>query len=758
MLEQQEVQRQIARGRKAIDILTGEILKHVVDWASWDDSYSFMENGNREYIRSNCSSSTFSNLDFDLFLYFRTDGSLFAGFALDDKGEVVTPSADLVSQIQKDPRLGSVPEDWSPVNGVVLVKGQPLLVAAAPILTSEGEGPVRGILLMGRYLSSSRLWEAAASANLSMSLVSSQDKPSSLSFEQSEVIRVEDVDNISGYFLLLDGLGREVATIRVPVDRWIFRQGRVSQKYLLLNLLVSGIVVVVAMLLLVNRLVLARLARMNNCVLQIRNSGDLNLRLPVKGEDELENLAVSINETLDSLRDTQETLRYDALHDPLTRLANRSLLFKCISENLEQVRQGADWTFAVLLIDIDHFKLINDSFGHIAGDELLVMAANRLGLYFRKEDMLARLGGDEFAVLLHRLADANEAVDLAKGLLNHLKEPMVWEGHRLFLSASIGIAMGLERYSEPEQLLRDADTAMYQVKQGGRNGFALFNACMHERVVERLTLHNHLRGAGRRGELLVYYQPLFELATGRIHGFEALVRWNHPDLGLLTPDRFIPLAESGGFMGEIDTWVFEEVCHRLARWQDQFGIGQSLVVSVNLSCVHGQLLDVIPALCQILARTGIPGRCLGLEITESALSVAKKDLICRLDELRKLGVQLYLDDFGTGYSSLSRLYHMPVDLLKIDRTFITELDSGKGEIVNAIIRMAHGLGLKVVAEGIEFENQATHLLQCGCDYGQGFLYSRPLTEENATRLLGNLSGKKIEWGATDRGEEAYLMS
>jgi diguanylate cyclase (GGDEF)-like protein len=740
-LEKKEVQRQIARGRQVVNSLLEELGKHALDWATWDDTYEYMENGNEEYVRTNFPATTFVNLDFDFFLYFGTDGCLFSGFVHDGNGAVISPSDEFIALIRKNRQMVNVPQDLSRVIGVIRVNDRPILAAAVPILTSEGEGPSRGTLVIGRYLTAERLQKAADSAGLSLVLVPPADIPEILSPEKTELIRAEGEKTISGFFLVTDALGQSVVTFKVNASRWIFGQGRTSQHYLLLNLVASGIVIIVAMLLLVNRLVLARLARINHCVAQIRNSGDLNVRLPVKGKDELETLAVTINHTLDALQNTQETLRHDALHDPLTGLANRALLFQRTQEILDRVGEEASPAFALLLIDFDHFKLINDSYGHLAGDHLLVFTANRLSLYFRKEDVVARLGGDEFAVLLAPVADANEAIGLAKGLLDQLKEPMVWEDQPLYLSASIGVAMGLGRYSQPEQLLRDADTAMYRAKQGGRNGVALFHAAMRERVVERLALHNQLRGAERRGELRVFYQPLLELATERITGFEALVRWDHPELGLLTPDRFIPLAESGGFMGEIDTWVFQEVCQCLTRWQDQFGIGQSLAVSVNLSCLHSHLLDVIPELCQILARTGVPGCCLGLEITESGLSVAKKDFIRKLCELRDRGVRVYLDDFGTGHSSLSRLYDMPVDVLKIDRTFITELDSGKGEIAHAIIKMAHGLGMKVVAEGIEFEKQAAQLLAYGCDYGQGYLYSKPLSEENASRFLRNFFGK-----------------
>jgi diguanylate cyclase (GGDEF)-like protein len=745
-LEQQEVQRQIVRGRETVSSLLAELAKHARDWANWDDTYAYMEDGNQEYIRSNLPATTFSQLDFDLFLYFGRNGDLFSGF-LHENHKVVTPSESIISSFAQRRKLVRVPEDLSQVTEVILVDGRPMLVASAPILTSDGEGPSRGTLLIGRYLTEKRLHAAAKSAGLILSLVNPAESPIGLDLDHTELVKVAGENAIIGFFLLVDGGGKSVATIRVDGSRWIFLQGRAGQRYLLINLVAAGVVFVIVVLLLVNRLILARLAAMDSDVARIRKSNDLTVRLPVQGKDELDGLAITINQTLDELLKTQEIFRHDALHDPLTGLGNRTLLFKRIDECLKSLTVRTGSSFALLLIDMDHFKLVNDSFGHLAGDQLLILAARRLEKFFREKDTIARLGGDEFSVLLDPVEDAKEALTFAKGLLAQFKDPLVWDHHRLHISASVGIAMGLKNYTEPEQLLRDADTAMYQAKRGGRNGVALFDANMRERVVERLGLYNNLRDAAERGELCVHYQPLFELATGRLHGFEALVRWDHPDWGMLTPDRFIPLAESGGFMGEIDIWVFHEVCRCISHWQDCYGIGQSLVVSVNLSCVHSQLLDIFPTLGQILVMTGVDGRCVGLEITESVLSVAKSDFIESLSEIRKQGVRLYLDDFGTGHSSLNRLYQLPVDILKIDRSFITDLDAGKSKIAGAVIKMAHGLGMKVVAEGIEYKQQETQLLEHGCDYGQGYLYSKPLPEENATRLLQDYLGM-------DRGDKA----
>lgn len=736
-LEQHQAERQMVLGRLMVEGFLAELGKHTRDWAFWDDTCDFMRNGNQAYVRSNLPSATFSQLDFDLFLYFRPDGTLHAGFAYDELQDAVgSPSAACVAAVRENRALTGMLETVPLVTGVIQVEGRPLMVAASPILTSAGEGPSSGTLMIGRYLTPARLQAAAEAAGLDLALLPPGGEDPPLSAAEPTLIRVEGDDCLAGYFRLADTLGRDVATIRVNTSRWIRRQVKTSERYLMLNLVVTGVIFLVVVMVLLNRLILARLARLDKGVATIRHAGDLDVRLPVQGRDELECLAATINDTLDTLQQTQNALRHDALHDPLTGLANRTLFFQRVEAAMETARREPCSTIAVLMIDIDHFKLINDSFGHVAGDELLILVARRLCLSFRREDTVARLGGDEFAVLLAPLKDENEALLLARRLLDHLRNPISWERQSLHLSASVGIAPCREYYSSPEQLLRDADTAMYRAKQGGRNCVALFDETMREEVVTHLSLQNDLRGAAGRGELRVRYQPLFELAGGRLHGFEALVRWDHPQLGMLSPARFIPLAESGGFMGEIDIWVFREACRCMSRWQTHYHCGDAFHMSVNLSCTHGQLLEVIPELCGILAASDIDGRCIGLEITESALAVAKGDFIRQLCALKAQGVRLYLDDFGTGHSSLSRLHQLPIDVLKIDRSFIAGLDAGKGEIARTIVTLAHGLGMTVVAEGVETRAQADNLREHGCDFGQGFLFSKPLTETDATRLLG----------------------
>ena len=407
-LEKHEAAQQIDQAQSIVNVLLEALARHAQDWAHWDDTYAYIENGNVDYVRSNLPAETFSELDVDLFLYFSRNGTLFSGFQYSADHSVVRASDKCVSDIMQNHQFVQIAEGNPPLNGVMLVEGRPMLVTAASVLTSGGEGPCRGTLLVGRYLTEARLLPVARTAGLSLSLVSAQLLPQ-LSVDSPTMVRVEGEDIVAGYALLADGHGRRVAILRVDASRWIFNQGKKSQHYLMLNLVAAGALFVVLLLILLHRLILSRLARLDKGVAMIREDGDLSIRLPVEGKDELECLAATINETLETLQKTQQALRHDALHDPLTGLANRALFFHKVHEAMENQRKDPQVAFAMLLIDIDHFKLINDSFGHGAGDELLMLSAERLRRFFREGDTVARLGGDEFAVLLDPLRDEVDA-------------------------------------------------------------------------------------------------------------------------------------------------------------------------------------------------------------------------------------------------------------------------------------------------------------------------------------------------------------
>ncbi|MEA5417583.1 EAL domain-containing protein [Spirulina sp. CCNP1310] len=429
----------------------------------------------------------------------------------------------------------------------------------------------------------------------------------------------------------------------------------------------------------------------------------------------------------------EENLRYNATHDALTGLWNRAYFLKQVTHCL--IEQQYVPAFAVLFLDLDGFKLVNDSLGHWLGDALLVAIARRLQTCLRPTDTLARLGGDEFTILITPLGTNAAAIALANKILKILAEPFDIAGHRVFTGASIGIVPHQPHYRQAEELLQDADIAMYRAKAQGKNRAVCFDPLMRQAIVRRQQLDTDLRSAIQQNQLCLYYQPIMNLQTQTLIGFEALIRWQHPTAGWLSPSEFIPLAEERGQIEALGEWVLRQACIQGRLWQEQFR-GYPLTMSVNLSSrqLKPQLSDRIAL---ILAETGLNPKTLKLEITETALMDDPQGAIAILKALRGQKIQICIDDFGTGYCSLSYLHRFPLDVLKIDKSFIDYIDQNSEdmEIVRAIISLAQGLNLSIIAEGIESIPQLEMLRQLDCPYGQGYLFFQPLTVETATQLL-----------------------
>jgi len=432
----------------------------------------------------------------------------------------------------------------------------------------------------------------------------------------------------------------------------------------------------------------------------------------------------------------EERLEHQALHDPLTRLPNRRLFADRLAHALEGTRRRGRGV-AVLFMDLDDFKVVNDSLGHEVGDLLLTVVAQRLERLLRPEDTLARFGGDEFVVLLESAENPGEGVRVAQRITDELKRPFALEGRELYVSASVGISFGTVRTKSPADLLRDADTAMYRAKEGG-GGFRVFDQAMYERVARRLDLENDLRRAIEQGEFVLHYQPIFDFGSQRIWGTEALVRWDHPKRGLLGPDEFVTVAEETGLIIPIGCWALEEACRRTKEWQDGNPHTRHLRVIVNLSAKQLRHPGCEETIRRALTRSGLSAESLGLDVTETAFIDALEGNWLALERIRTMGVRISIDDFGMGYSSLSYLKRLPADTLKIDKSFL----SGFGEkaedtaIVRMVIDVGHTLGMEVVAEGVEKWAQAALLAETGCDMAQGYHFSEPLVAEDVPGFLG----------------------
>jgi diguanylate cyclase (GGDEF)-like protein/PAS domain S-box-containing protein len=464
----------------------------------------------------------------------------------------------------------------------------------------------------------------------------------------------------------------------------------------------------------------------------------------------------------------EQQVRHAAFHDTLTNLPNRALLADRLSLALARARRNPDYQFAVLFLDLDRFKIVNDSLGHTMGDQLLVELAQRLELCLRKNDTAARLGGDEFAMILDDIKDTLDAIHIAERVQESLHQPFDLNGQEFFTSASIGIAYSSSGYECPEDILRDADTAMYRAKANGKARYEVFDAEMHQRALQALKLEGDLRRAIERGEIRVQYQPIFSLTSGDVGGFEALARWDHPEHGAIPPDKFIPLAEETGLILALGEAVLRTACRQMKEWQDRWccAAGQSLTISVNLSGKQFSQPNLVQQIEQVLRETNLDPRSLRLEITESVVMENANTATEMLHQMKELGVQLSIDDFGTGYSSLSCLHRFPFDILKVDRSFVAGMttDHESACIVEIIMMLSDKLGKQVVAEGIETDEQLEQLKALACEYGQGYLFSRPVEAVVVPGLFfkrasqsNPLTGAALDAEETKLLDEAYAL-
>ncbi len=466
---------------------------------------------------------------------------------------------------------------------------------------------------------------------------------------------------------------------------------------------------------------------------------------------------VIVNRDITDRKQVEQKLEHSAFHDVLTDLPNRHLFLDCLQRAFDRAKKNPHYKFAVLFVDIDGFKAFNDSMGHSVGDQLIIKIARRLTRSLRYDDtvsrptptesagapasdgVLARLGGDEFTILAGGIEHPGDALRVAQRIQRELSVPIALNGQEVFTSASIGIALSMTPHSSAADMLRDADIAMDRAKALGKARSEIFDAEMHAHAVKRLKLETDLHKALDRNEVEIYYQPIVRLPTGLIIGFEALVRWNHPQDGFLLPARFIPVAEETGLIIPINKWVLRESCRTVRSWQLQQRPSESpLMITVNVSAKqlgHGNLLREVDT---VLQDTGLSPGSLQLEVTESIAMSDPEGAQLILSQLKKLGVRISIDDFGTGYSSLSRLRQFSADVLKVDRSFVARIKSGDNEdceIVRLIIMLAHSLHLQIIAEGIETKEQLDFLISLGCDFGQGYFFSPPVDHQGAQRLL-----------------------
>jgi diguanylate cyclase (GGDEF)-like protein/PAS domain S-box-containing protein len=441
----------------------------------------------------------------------------------------------------------------------------------------------------------------------------------------------------------------------------------------------------------------------------------------------------------------EQQLHHDAFHDALTGLPNRALFMDHLKLSVARSKRNATSLFAVLYLDLDRFKVINDSLGHTIGDQLLVGIADRLKKHLRPGDTVARLGGDEFTILIEDIADEKEAVQVAERIQNELAVPFALSGREVFTTVSLGIAPSATGYERAEDILRDADTAMYRAKSLGKARYEIFDRAMHARAINLLQMETDMRRALEREEFLIHYQPIVSLNDYRLRGFEALVRWQHPERGFISPMDFIPVAEETGMIVQLGEWVLREACQQMQKWQKMFPVETPLYITVNLSSKQFSQNSLLDKVATILKETGVKPHTVKLEITESVVMENIETATDMLRQLRALGVKLAIDDFGTGYSSLSYLHRFPIDTLKIDRSFVTRMSENNEntEIVRTVVVLAQNLGMDVVAEGVETNEQLVLLQKLGCENGQGYFFSKPVNSMGAERIIAETYGALI---------------
>ena len=441
------------------------------------------------------------------------------------------------------------------------------------------------------------------------------------------------------------------------------------------------------------------------------------------------------------LKEAERQIYHQAFHDTLTNLPNRALFMEHLNMALKRAKRRDDYYFAVLYLDIDRFKLVNDSLGHSVGDQLIKAFANRIKDSLRDLDILARFGGDEFVILLEDIENSEYASGVADRLQQELKRPFMIENKEVFAPASFGVVLNTRDYDDAENIIRDADAAMYHAKENGKAQYKIFDKTLHKKALHLLERETDLRKAVNKNEFENHYQPIVDLQTASLVGFEALIRWNHPQLGLIYPGSFISIAEETGLIVPITQLIAQKACEDLCRWQDQLKDKLKLTMNINLSSKHFLSPTLLDDIKEILNQTGMPPQQLKLEITETALMEDADETIRLVHRLKDLGLHLVIDDFGTGYSSLSYLQRLPIDTLKVDRSFVSRIKSepdGNRNIVEAIISLAHRLKMMVVAEGVETEEQFAILLEMNCQFGQGYLFSKPLSKADVDKLIDNI--------------------
>ena len=767
LLEQQYMWEHMKRVENAVDYALQGLAADAFDWAVWDDTYAYIHDHNRAYEESNLTPATFSNLKIDVMAYVDENGKwVFAGIFDPETRQIKPVPEELKTYVKNSPILKNTDTDYR-FRSLIMLPGQPMLLAACPILESDGSGPIRGHMIVAVAFNTDRVEQLSNQLDIELEAVNLDQAEGALEArlakEHKPSVEILNENEMEGVSILRDAYGQPAIGLKIKKNRDIHQVGRNGLETTLWVLTGAFFLLILAQLAFLDRKILRRLRNFSEAIRGIGQKRAFSSRLPVNEvTDEITIVASSVNELLSEIETSQvqvrcseaalkkavaklqieivareknqEKIKYIANHDSLTGLPNRRLLTSLLRRSIKKAVLS-ERLVAVMFLDIDGFKMINDTLGHAKGDELLQAVAHRLTKTLRREDIIARLGGDEFSIVLDNIKQPGQVEAIAEKVINCFYEPFLINQRDCFLTASMGVSLYPSDGKTPESLIKNADIAMYKAKERGKNQCVFSTSIMRSAITETMELSNRLYRALERGELEVYYQPQVSCVTRKFKGMEALIRWHHPELGLISPAKFIPIAEQTGLIFPIGEWVLQTACRQNKIWQEQGW--PPMRIGVNLSLRQFQKDNLVETVQAVLLETGLAPEYLELEITESIAMKEKRHIIKILSGLRAMGIHIAIDDFGTEYSSLNYLKHLPVDRLKIDMSFVQgiEEDPKDAAITRTIISLAKNIGLEVIAEGVENEQQFVFLQQHGCNEVQGYYFSPPLPLAAVTDLL-----------------------
>lgn len=789
-LEQTHADQDLGRIDQALDQNNYSLYTYTADWAHWNDLYDFMQYKSPAFVANNLNMTAFVNSNIQMISYWNKAGRLAVGSGIDteNKKMVAFPKG-----LEKYIYPGSLLLDRKDVNkdirGYIHVDQGIMLIAASAITDGDKLLPILGANVFARSLNKDLVAKIADTTKLNVNLYLPKEieKDSylknifqSISGDKNHLSVPLNEDYLRGYTIIKDIYQKPIGMLRMQIPRTIYKTGQEAIQYYLVSFMLLAVLFSGLILWLLRFLIIRRLEKLDREVASIAAKKAIRQRVDASGTDELSFVSKEINHMLDTIQSAHEQLEQRveertqelkktniqlkqevterravereltvhkenlvrlAHYDNLTSLPNRVLFNEILNKSIENAKKK-DLNLGILFIDLDRFKTINDALGHSTGDAVLKEMAARFNKLMRSNDILARLGGDEFIVLLNEIEDTEIATTIAQNILNAASEPVKVGTHEFFISTSIGICMFPRDGESLEDLQKNADMAMYKAKRQGGRSYLYFSSEMNTIANQNIEMEAALRRAIANNEFVLHFQPQLNIATGEINRVEALIRWSHPVHGMISPASFIPLAEESGLILQIGEWAIKEAARICCIWKEQGYT--NITVGVNISPKQFQHQDIAQIVANTLRETQLSPHFLEIEITETAIMNNVETAITKLNRIKSLGVEISIDDFGTGYTSISYLKQFPVSLLKIDRLFVKNLPDNQNDaaITIAVIALAHNLGLRVVAEGVETLNQLNFLAEHSCDLIQGYYLGRPVPYHDIVFQLNDFKNAK----------------